>query len=53
MDVQNKVVPKEKLVKTADNVIMLVDTSDSMAALNKAHKKSCCELEMEALKIGA
>jgi len=51
-DIQNKVVPKETLVKTADNVIMLVDTSDSMAALNKAHKKSYYELEMEALKTG-
>ena len=37
-DIVDKVVPKEVLVKTADNVIMLVDTSESMAATNKTHK---------------
>jgi len=51
-DIVNKTVPKNELVKTADNVIMLVDTSDSMAAINKTHKKSYYELEKEALKTG-
>jgi OOP family OmpA-OmpF porin len=51
-DIQNMVVSKEALVKTADNVIFLVDTSESMAATNKTHKKSFYELEKAALKTG-
>ena len=51
-DIVNKTVPKEELVKTADNVVVMVDTSESMAAINKTHKKSYYELEKEALKTG-
>ena len=51
-DIVDKVVPKEVLVKTADNVVVMVDTSESMAAINKTHKKSYYELEKEALKTG-
>jgi hypothetical protein len=51
-DIRDKVVPKEVLAKTADNVIVLVDTSSSMAAENKAHHKSYYELEKAALEAG-
>jgi len=51
-DIQNKVVSKEVLVKTADNVVVMVDSSASMAAENKTFKKPYYELEKEALKTG-
>jgi len=51
-DLQNMVVSNETVVKTADNVIFLVDTSESMAAMNKTHSKSFYELEKAALKTG-
>ncbi|MEJ2167989.1 MAG: hypothetical protein P8X90_20890 [Desulfobacterales bacterium] len=34
-DIKQKVVPKEILVRTADNIIVLVDTSSSMAPVSK------------------
>ena len=34
-DLRENVVDKEVLVKTADNVIVMVDSSSSMAAINK------------------
>jgi OOP family OmpA-OmpF porin len=51
-DIVDKVVPKEVLVKTADNVIVMVDSSASMAAENKTFKKPYYDLEKEALKTG-
>jgi len=51
-DIRENVISKEVLVKTADNVIVLVDSSSSMAATNKAYKKPYYELEREALKTG-
>jgi len=51
-DIRENVVKKEVLVKTADNVIVLVDTSSSMAATNKTYKKPYYELEKEALTTG-
>jgi OOP family OmpA-OmpF porin len=51
-DIRENVVPKEVLVKTADNVIVMVDSSASMAAENKTFKKPYYDLEKEALKTG-
>ena len=51
-DLRENVVTKEVLVETADNVIVLVDTSSSMKALNKRYKKTYYELEKEALTTG-
>jgi OOP family OmpA-OmpF porin len=51
-DVVDKVVPKEVLVKTADNVLVMVDSSASMAAENKTFKKPYYELEKQSLKTG-
>ena len=51
-DIRENVVDKEVLVKTADNVIVMVDSSSSMAAINKTYKKPYYELEKEALKTG-
>ena len=48
-DIRENVITKEVLVKTADNVIVLVDTSSSMTAMNKNYKKTYYELEKEAL----
>ena len=38
-DIRENVITKEVLVRTGDNVIVLVDTSSSMAATNKTYKK--------------
>jgi OOP family OmpA-OmpF porin len=51
-DLVDKVVTKEVLVKTADNIIVMVDSSASMSAQNKTFKKPYYELEKEALKTG-
>jgi OOP family OmpA-OmpF porin len=51
-DIRENVVQKEVLVRTADNVIVLVDTSSSMKAINKAYKKPYYELQKEALTAG-
>ncbi|UCE55027.1 MAG: OmpA family protein [Desulfobacterales bacterium] len=51
-DIRENVINKEVLVRTADNVIVLVDTSSSMAATNKTYKKSYYELEQAALTTG-
>ena len=51
-DIRENVVDKEVLVKTADNVIVMVDSSSSMAAINKTYKKPYYELEKDALKTG-
>ena len=39
-DIRENVITKEVLVRTGDNVIVLVDTSSSMAATNKTYTKS-------------
>ena len=51
-DIVQNVVPKEVLVKTADNVIVLVDTSSSMSAENQKKRKPNYQLEREALESG-
>ncbi|MGD9078766.1 MAG: OmpA family protein [Desulfobacterales bacterium] len=51
-DIREKIVANEVLVRTADNVIVLVDSSSSMSALNKRYKKSYYELEQSALTTG-
>jgi OOP family OmpA-OmpF porin len=51
-DIRDKVISKEVLVRTADNVIVLVDTSSSMSAQNKTYNKLFYELEQAALKVG-
>jgi len=51
-DVRENVISKEVLVRTADNVIVLVDSSASMSATNKTFKKQYYELEKEALTAG-
>ncbi len=51
-DIRENVIQKEVLVKAVDNVIVLVDTSSSMAAMHKKHQKTFYELEKEALAAG-
>jgi OOP family OmpA-OmpF porin len=51
-DIVDKVVPIEELVKTADNIVVMVDSSASMAAEDKTFHKPYYELEKEALKAG-
>ena len=51
-DIRENVITKEVLVRTADNVIVLVDSSSSMTAINKTYKKPYYELEKEALSSG-
>jgi len=51
-DIRENVITKEVLVRTADNVIVLVDTSSSLAAINKTYKKPYYELEKAALTTG-
>jgi hypothetical protein len=52
VDIRKNVVDKEVLVKTADSVIVMVDASGSMAAMNKTYKKPYYELEKAAIKAG-
>jgi len=51
-DISEKVVPLEVVVKTGENVIVMVDSSESMAAENKTYHKSYYDLEKQALKAG-
>ena len=51
-DIRENVIQKEVLVRTADNVIVLVDSSSSMSAENKTYKKPYYTLEREALETG-
>jgi len=52
-DIQQKIVPTEVLVRTADNAIVLVDTSGSMAPVSKNYKpKTKYQLEKESLAAG-
>jgi len=51
-DIRENVIAKEVLVRTADNVIVLVDTSSSLAAINKTYNKPYYELEIAALTTG-
>ncbi len=51
-DIREKIITKEVLVRTADNVIVLVDTSSSLAAKNKTYQKSYYELQKAALTTG-
>ena len=51
-DISDKVVPQEVVVKTGENVIVMVDSSASMAAENKTFHKSYYELEKQALNAG-
>jgi OOP family OmpA-OmpF porin len=51
-DIRENVVNKEVLVKTADNVIVMADSSKSMAAMNKRYKRPYYDLEKDALKTG-
>jgi OOP family OmpA-OmpF porin len=51
-DIRENIISKEVLVRTADNVIVMVDTSSSMAATKKAYKKTYYELEQAALTTG-
>jgi len=51
-DIKQNVVTKEVLVKAADNVIVLVDSSSSMGETDKNRTKMNYELEREALTTG-
>ena len=51
-DIMQKVVTKDVLVRTADNVIVLVDASSSMDFSHRKFKKTNYELEREALAAG-
>jgi OmpA-OmpF porin, OOP family len=51
-DIIQNVVTKDVLVRTADNVIVLVDASSSMEFSHRKFKKTNYELEKEALAAG-
>jgi hypothetical protein len=51
-DIMQNVVTRDVLVRTADNVIILVDASSSMAFSHRKFKKTNYELEKEALAAG-
>jgi len=51
-DIVQNVVTKDVLVRTADNVIVLMDASSSMAFSHRKYKKTNYELEKEALNAG-
>lgn len=51
-DIMQNVVTKDVLVRTADNVIILVDASSSMGTAHRKYKKSNYEMEKEALAAG-
>ena len=51
-DIKQNVVTKEVLVRAADNVIVLVDSSSSMGETDKNRSKTNYQLETEALKAG-
>jgi OOP family OmpA-OmpF porin len=51
-DITQNVVTKDVLVRTADNVIVLVDASSSMAFDHRKYKKENYVLEKEALAAG-
>ena len=51
-DITQNVVTKDVLVRTADNVIVLVDGSSSMAFDHRKYKKPNYDLEKEALNAG-
>jgi hypothetical protein len=51
-DIRDNVITMTSLVKTADNIIVLLDTSGSMGRPNKALNKSYYELQVEALTKG-
>jgi OOP family OmpA-OmpF porin len=51
-DLKQNTVTKEVLVRAADNVIVLVDSSSSMGETNKAYNKANYQLEREALSAG-
>jgi hypothetical protein len=51
-DIVTNVVTKDVLVRTADNVIVLVDASSSMGFSHRKFKKTNYELEKEALGAG-
>jgi OmpA-OmpF porin, OOP family len=51
-DISQNVVTKDVLVRTADNVIVLVDASSSMEAAHRKYKKTNYQMEKEALAAG-
>jgi OOP family OmpA-OmpF porin len=51
-DITQNVVTKDVLVRTADNVIILVDASSSMGSAHRKYKKANYEMEKEALAAG-
>ena len=51
-DIIQNVVTKDVLVRTADNVIVLVDASSSMDTAHRKYKKTNYEMEKEALSAG-
>jgi OOP family OmpA-OmpF porin len=51
-DIIQNVVTKDVLVRTADNVIVLVDASSSMGTAHRKYKKTNYEMEKEALNAG-
>jgi len=51
-DIVEKIVTKDVLVRTADNVIVLVDASSSMDFQHRKYKKPNYQMEKEALQAG-
>lgn len=51
-DIKQNIIAKEVLVRAADNVIVMVDSSSSMGETNKTYNKMNYQLEREALAAG-
>ena len=51
-DIVQNIVTKDVLVRTADNVIVLMDASSSMEATNRKYKQTYYEMEKQALAAG-
>jgi Mg-chelatase subunit ChlD len=51
-DIRENVVDKEVFVRTADNVIVMADSSSSMSGMNKKYKRPYYDLQRDALKTG-
>ena len=51
-DINQNIITKQVLVRAADNVIVMVDSSSSMGEIDKTYGKTYYQLEMEALTAG-
>ena len=51
-DIQENIITKAMLVRAVDNIVVMLDTSASMDAVNKTFNKSYYDLQKEAISTG-